>query len=158
MGCGPAEVAFADFFVATAADQRQLHEVLGRVCPAVALQPDEFRAMTPCVRIGIVGIFEVAEKSKVLPKKQMLADNGFRVHTVLVAANRSHRYLPGFFTTFVHSNGTPIAALLAGLPDLYRISGPRKRQRHAFPVFVTSCATWRHNSGDAVWCYLLVNE
>src|SRR5260370_33210987 len=117
MGCGPAEVAFAVFFVATAADQRQLHEFLGRVCPAVVLQPDEFTAMTPCVRIGIVGIFEVAEKSKELTKKQMLADNGFRVNTELVAANRSHRYLPGFFTTFDHSTVTPIASHLAGLPD-----------------------------------------
>jgi hypothetical protein len=96
-----AKIPFPDLLVAAPANKGQFHQVRGRVGPAVVFQADEFTAMTPCVRIGVVRIVKVAEKSKVLPKKQVFADDSFGVYTVLAAANRSHRHLPGSSPAFV---------------------------------------------------------
>jgi hypothetical protein len=96
-----AQVAVADFLIAAATDEAEFHQVLGCVSPAVMFQANQFTPVAPGIGIRVARIVEVAKKAKILPEKQMLADNRFWVLTVLAAANGFHtKNLPGVSGAF----------------------------------------------------------
>lgn len=87
------EIALANLLVTAAADQSQFHQLFRGIGPAVMLKANQFTGTTPCVGIGIVWVIEIAEKTAIFTKEEVLANHSFGVDAMLAATDRSHNHL-----------------------------------------------------------------